>query len=175
MQEMLGHPDWFLAHLIPLVGYIALLVGLIFFRKGTGLPERTLRWARYAIIGTVLQIIEMIFHTAAMVDHGNLVAGQPTPVLTIHLWLIAIFYPLFAISIIGLIIAGIRDHSLGSPWIAWLGILGAASHALAPILVTWLGILGAWILFPMVMLLALWFVLAAIWPTRKPLPASPAV
>ena len=168
MEVMLGHPDWVLSHVLLLAGYLLSLVGLILFRKNPSLPERTLRWARFAIIGTALQAVEMIFHTAAVVDHGNLLAGHSTPILSTHFVLSLFVHPLFAIGVIGLIIAGVRDRSLGSPWIAWLGILGATAHALAPLAVIVLKIPGANILFAMLMFLALWYLLAAFWPSRKP-------
>jgi hypothetical protein len=60
------------------------------------------------------------------------------------------------------------DRTLGSPWIAWLGILGAAAHGLSAPLVVGLRINQAGILFPMLMLLAIWLALAAVWPRRAP-------
>ncbi len=88
------------------------------------------------MIGTALQVIEMVMHTVSVVDHANLVAGRATPVLTTHLGLAVVFYPIFAVTIVGLILAGMRDRSLGSPWIGWLGILGVAAHgAAAPLVI----------------------------------------
>src|SRR5205085_10937593 len=99
-------------------------------------------------------------------DHHNLVAGSATPVLTTHLWLAVIFYPIFGIALAGFIIAGMRDRVLGSPWIAWLGIVGVLAHGVAPMLVILLNIEGARILFPFIMGFALWLILAALWPQR---------
>ena len=55
---------------------------------------------------------------------------------------------------------------LGSPWIAWLGILGAAAHGAAPPLVVLLEVEWATFLFRLLLLFALWLVLAALWPLR---------
>ncbi len=166
MAEMLTHPKWVLSHLLVLAGFVALLVGLLLYQRATSLPSRTQRWLRFAIIGTVLQAIEMVFHTAAVVDHHNLIAGSATPVLTTHLWLAVIFYPIFGLTLAGFIIAGMRDRVLGSAWIAWLGILGVLAHGAAPPLVILLNIEGARILFPFIMGFALWLILAALWPLR---------
>lgn len=169
MAEMLGDPKWVPAHSLMLVGFVTLLAGLLLYKRTvlpTGLPRTTHRWLQFAIIGTVLQAIEMAMHTAAVVDHHHLVAGQSTPVLTTHTWLAVICYPIFGVTIIGFIIAGMRDHVLGSPWIGWLGIAGALANGLAPVLVVLLKIEAARILFPLVLLLALWFILAAVWPLR---------
>ncbi len=129
-------------------------------------------WA-FAIWGTAFQILEMVVHTAAAVDHGRLVAGEPTPVLTTHLALSLVAYPAFGITVIGWILATARDRLAGSRWIAWLGVLGAVAHGAAPPLVVGLDVPGARVLFPMVMLFALWCVLAAFWP-RAAEAVSPA-
>jgi len=167
MHEMLASPKWVPAHSLMLAGFAVLLIGLLLYRQATSLPPTTQKWLRFAIIGTVLQTIEMALHTAAVVDHDHLVAGQATPVLTTHLWLAVFFYPIFALSIIGFIIAGIRDRVIGSPWIGWLGIVGALGHGAAAPLVVALKIQGAAILFPFLMLLALWLILAGLWPVRS--------
>ncbi len=173
MAEMLAHPDWVPAHALILAGFVALLAGLLAYRRAVPMPERTARWARLAVWGTVLQVIEMVLHTAASVDYANLVAGRATPVLTAHLGLTLVAYPLFALAIVGLILATARERTLASPWIAWLGVFGAVAHGAAPPLVVGFGLGQFRILFPCVMLLALWFVLAAFWPRRAAAPALP--
>ncbi len=166
MGEMLAHPKWVPSHALLLAGFVAMLVGLILFERAGSLPDRTRTWVRYAVIGTALQAVEMAFHTASSVDHANLMAGRATPILTIHLWLAVVLYPIFAVTTVGLILAGARDRVLGSPWIAWLGILGAVAHGAAAPLVVALGILQASFLFPLLLLVALWLLLAALWPVR---------
>lgn len=166
MAEMLTDPKWVISHLLILGGFLALLAGLALYGRGSVLPERTRRWRRIAIAGTGLQAVEMVFHTAAYVDHGHLVAGERTPVLTIHLVLAFVLYPLFGIALAGFIVATARERTLASPWIAWLGLAGVVAHGAAPPLVLGAGWEWARIFFPMVMLFALWLVLAAVWPLR---------
>jgi len=171
MVGMLAHPNWVWSHSLMLLGFLALAAGLILYRRAAApLPDRTSRWLRLALYGTVLQAIEMAFHTVSVVDGEHLSAGHPTPVLTTHLVLAVILYPVFATTIIGFIVATARDRTLGSPWIAWLGILGAAAHGLSAPLVVGLRIGQAGILFPMLLLLAIWLALAAVWPRRSPAP-----
>lgn len=165
--EMLAHPDWVWSHTLLLLGFLSLVAGLVRYRRAAApLPERTSRWLRFALYGTVLQAIEMAFHTASVVDGEHLAAGHPTPVFTTHMVLAVILYPVFATTSIGFIVATARDRTLGSPWIAWLGILGAAAHGLSAPLVVGLRIGQAGILFPMLLLLAIWLALAAVWPRR---------
>lgn len=173
MVEMLAHPDWVWSHTLLLLGFLSLLAGLVLYRRAAApLPKRTSRWLRLALYGTVLQAIEMAFHTVSVVDGEHLAAGHPTPVLTTHLVQAVILYPVFAVTIIGFIVATARDRTLASPWIAWLGILGAAAHGLSTPLVVGLRISQAGILFPLVMLLAIWLALAAVWPRRSPAPPA---
>jgi len=163
MAEMLAHPLWFRSHLLVLVGFIAMTVGLALYQRHP-LTARTRWWLRAAIAGGILQSIEMAFHTAAMVDHDSLVAGGPTPVLTTHLWLTALLYPVFALTMVGFIAASARDRLLGSWWLAWLGIAGALAHGAAgPLVVIW-ELAWARALFPLITLVALWFVIAASLP-----------
>ncbi len=166
MAEMLAHPDWVLSHALMTAAFVLLCAGLALYRRGVPVASRSERWSRLALYGTILQTVEMVLHTAAVVDQPNLVAGRATPVLTAHLWLAVVAYPVFGGTFIGFIVATSRDRVLGSRWIAWLGILGAACHGLAaPIVILFESELAR-VLFPMVMFLALWLFLAAVWPLR---------
>ena len=165
MAQMLADSAWVPAHSYLLAGFVAMLLGLVLSARNP-LSARMRLWLRLAIAGTVLQCIEMALHLAAKVDVENLVAGRPTPVLTTHLFLAVCVYPIFAATVIGLIIAGAREHKLGSWWIAWLGIIGTAGHGLSAPLVVAVKWGPAGILFPFLMGLALWLVLASVWPVR---------
>lgn len=170
MAGMLADPDWVLSHALLTVGFVAIGLGLVLYRRAVAPPPRTDRWARIALYGTILQTIEMVLHTAAVVDHANLVAGRATPVLSTHMALAVLVNPVFGATFIGLILASARDRAIASPWIAWLGILGAAAHgAAAPLVIVF--DLPVGILFPMLMLLGLWLVLAAAWPLRAAAPS----
>lgn len=177
MAQMLAHPDWFIAHALMTAGFAAMLAGLVMLSRQPAQSDRMRRWTRYAAIATALQTFESVMHTASMVDGANLAAGASTPVLTTHLFLAVTLYPVFAAGMIGFIIAGMRERAVGSVWIGWLGILGLTAHGLSAPLVVGLGIGQAGILFPMLMGLALWLVLAAVWPARARVraPAIPQV
>ena len=176
MAEMLADPDWIPSHALMTLGFAALALGLVVYRRAVPLPSGSARWAGIALLGATLQTVEMVLHTAAAVDLENLVAGESTPILSAHLWLTNIAYPVFGATMIGFIVATARDRVLASPWIAWLGILGAAAHGAAGPLTVFFELGWAPILFPMVILLALWLVAAAVWPLRaaatKPLAES---
>jgi len=160
MAEMLAHPDWFLSHLLQLIGFTAMAAGLWAFAASVQLPPRSSQWCRFAIGGTILQAIEMAFHTAAMVDHHNLVAGAPTPILTTHLAMAVALYPLFALTLTGFIVAAARDRVLNW-WAGALGIIGVIGHGISAPLVVAFDIEAARVLFPMIVLVALWMLIVA--------------
>ena len=170
LAEMLAHPDWTWAHAVFLLGVLSFLVGLLLLRGGGDLPAGTARWSRLAVIGAGLMVVEMVVHTAAVVDVGALHEGHATPVLNTHLVMAVLFYPIFAVTTLGFVVASARERVVGSPWIAWIGVLGLASHGLAPVLVvalpylTGISIPWAGLLFPGVLLYCLWAVLAGVWP-----------
>lgn len=167
MAEMLADPNWLPGHALVTFGFIGLSAGLLVWGRGTALPPRTGRWLTLAFWASVMQSIDMAFHTAAMVDLDRLVAGEPTPVLTTHLWMTAIVYPLFAAILVGFLVATSRDRLLGSWWIAWLGIIGAIGHGLAgPLVVVW-DVEWARGLFGLILLVAIWMIAAAGWPARR--------
>lgn len=169
MADMLAHPDWLLSHILQLVGFMAMAAGLWAFAATVPLPARSRWWCRLAIGGTLLQAIEMAFHTAAMLDHRNLVSGAATPILTTHLVMAVALYPVFAIALIGFIVTAARDCVLRW-WAGALGIGGAIGQGLSAPLVVGLNIAAARVLFPMIVLVAVWLLIVAI--TYRSAPGS---
>ena len=166
MVEMLAHPAWVRAHSLMLAGFVVLFVGLLLFRASPSLPDRTQRWTRYALVGTGLQVVETVLHTASVVDHANLAAGSATPVLTTHLAAALVFYPAFSATVVGLIVVAASDGVLGSPWISWLGVVGLVANGIAPALVL-SGFDDATLLFRLLMLFAVWLILSSLWGIRR--------
>jgi len=166
MAEMLADPRWLPGHLLVFGGLVAMLVGLRAYGR-TPAAESMRRVLRFAKMATAVQAIEMFLHAMAFVDLQRLQAGRVTPVLTTHLSLAVIAYPLFAAAVIALIVAGARRRVLGSPWIAWIGILGVAAHGAAAPLTVVFDVSWAPLLFPGLAVLAVWLVLAAAWPSEN--------
>ena len=163
MLEMLRHHDWFMAHALVTLGYATMAAGLVAFsRTVANTPMK--RWTWFAIGATALQTVEMAVHTAAMVDAGNLAAGHATPVLTTHLTMSMVFYPLFGLATAAFFIKGMRERAIGSPWIVWIGVIGTVANGIAPILVGLFGWTEARILFAFMVGIAVWLLLAAVWP-----------
>jgi hypothetical protein len=126
------------------------------------------RWLGFGILVTALEVIEMAVHTVAYVDGHALAAGHSTPVLTTHLWLATLIYPIFGVVMLGMISAAQRDRALGSPWFNWIGAIGAVAHGIVMPLLSFFEFMPARVLFPIAALtLSLWFVLAGVWPARR--------
>lgn len=172
MADMLVDPAWIPSHAAMAVGFIVLTFGLASFRRLPGLSALTLRWAGIAFFASVLESVEAFMHTIAAFDAAAFSAGESTPIFTAHIWMASAFWTVYAVAIGGLIVAGVRDRSLGSPWIAWIGLIGAVAHGTVMWLAVWLDMGRFGILFPMITLIALWFVLAGLWPRRHARPAS---
>ncbi|MEO7273451.1 MAG: hypothetical protein ABIX28_00125 [Vicinamibacterales bacterium] len=172
MVEMLGDPEWIPAHTMMLGGFLSLLLGLVAFSRGALTPAMR-RWAGLAIAGAALQAVEMALHTAAALDHANPMAGRPTPILSTHLALAIAAYPMFAAAVIGFMVVVLRERALGSPWIAWIGVLGALGHGIAAPLTVLAAVPWARSLFPAVVGLAIWLILAGLWPRRPPVAVAP--
>lgn len=168
MHGMLINPSWFPSHMAQLVGYSLMTLGMLRFRRVMPHSPAVQRWSGLAAIGLALQTVEMAFHLASMVDADNLAAGLATPVLSTHMVLALICYPLLAILMSGLIVVAARTRELGNAWIAPLGIAGLVAQALAIVLLATLNLQWARIGFPMVMLFALWTVLVSLMPSRTP-------
>jgi hypothetical protein len=137
-------------------------------RASSASASATRRWTRIAIAGAALQCVEMILHTLAAFDHANLMAGHATPILSTHLALAVVAYPLFAAATIGFIVTTARTRALGSPWVAWIGVIGALGHGIAAPLTVLTTIPGARQLFPLLVALALWLIITALLPRRAP-------
>ena len=173
MAGMLVDPAWIPSHAAVFVGLSLMTIGLVFFRRSRRVSPKMDRWLAFAIFMAILETVEMGLHTMAYLDagalaHGSLHGGFSTPVLTIHIWMATLVYTPFAVAMIGLILIGQRERSLGSPWISWLGLVGAVAHGSVMWLVVVFQIDGAGILFPIYALtLSLWFILAGLWPSPQ--------
>lgn len=169
MHAMLIDPNWFPSHAAQLVGYILIGLGVSRFRRVMPHTPAVQRWSGLAAVALVLQAFEMAVHLASKLDADKLGAGLATPILSTHLALATVIYPLFAIAMIGLVVTGARHRELGNPWMVWLGVLGLVGHGFAGLLVAGFGIEWATIGFPMAMFFAIWALMVSLMPSRAPM------
>ena len=115
---------------------------------------------------TALQAIEMAVHAAAYVDLQNLLAGRSTPVLSTHLMMTVIIYPIFGVLMSGFIIVAARERALGALWMGWIGVIGALAHGAAGLLMVGFNSEVVRQGFPLIMLVMIWALIAALMPRR---------
>ena len=162
---MLANENWVPSHLWMLASLVLLLAGVALWQRQRELPPGTVRWVRFALIAVGLAVVEMAFHTAAVVDGGRLRAGAATPILSTHLFLAATVNPLMCLALAGLALHGARLRQLGSYWIAWLVVLGGAMFGFASFYVVVTNDQRISPFFAIgASLMALWFILSAVWP-----------
>lgn len=170
---MLANPAWVPAHLGLLVSYAFLLMAVWRWGRDTPPARSTRAWQRVTLIAIALAIVEMVFHTASVIDVERLRAGVTTPILTTHLVLAALVNPLLGVAVGGLAVAAARNHVLGSLWIAWMAVLGGAMYGGASLYVVLTEDQRVSPFFAIgSSLMALWFLLVAFWPVRATRPAS---
>lgn len=165
---MLAHSDWVPSHLLMLAAFASLLIALVIWRRQAHLPASAGTWTTAALVVVGLAVVEMGFHTAAVLDLENLRAGSSTPILTTHLVLAATVNPLLAVALSAVAVQGARFRQLGSRWTAWIVVLGGAifGFASAYVVVTHdqrvspLFAIGS-------ALMALWFIVTALWPVHR--------
>jgi hypothetical protein len=170
MVDMLADPVWIPAHATMFVALLLLVLGLLLRRREEATSPALNRWLALASAATALEAIEMAVHTLAYLDAEALAVQGSTPTLMTHIWLATVFHPLFAVALIGLILVGQRERSLGSRWFGWVGMIGAVANGIAVPLVVFLQLGWAVLLFPLAAFtLSLWFLLAGVWPAKTTL------
>ena len=153
----IGDPLWVPSHTLILVGGIVLVPGLLgLLGARPGLSAGARRAGRVAVIAAVLWAVESLPHLAAATESAAAAAGQPTPILMSHQLLALLAYPLVGLSVAALAVLGGRQ--LAHPGFAALAVIGGLAWGVAPWAVGPLGIERLGLLFPVGMLMALWFV-----------------
>ena len=164
---MLAHPNWPIAHALMLASYVLILLAFVGAAHRSDIPNSVRRILRFAQLGTALSVVEMAFHLAAMVDLSSLMAGGPTPVLTTHLSLAVVAYPMLGLSVAALAFQGARTRSFGRRAIGWLGVLGGLAHGLSAPIVVLTHDQRFSPLFTGAAVMALWLCAVAIWPIDR--------
>lgn len=165
--NMLADAHWPLSHGLMLAGELALVFALLGIMRRAELSDTLRRVVTVAVVASMLGVVEMTFHFLAMFDRQALLDGAATPVLTTHLTLAVLTYPIFGLSMAALAFVGARGRMVGGASIAILGVVGGLMDAVsAPIVVLNRNQAFSW-LFAGMAPLALWMCLAAIWPRAR--------
>ena len=167
---MLRNPVWPTSHAFSLLGSLLLLTGLLLARQDADVAEAVgPRLLRIAVVGNAVWCIEGLAHLLAYRDLDALVSGGPTPILSVHLAMAVVSYPLGNFP---LVLVGPR---LGRNWqplvrvFAWLGAIGGLVYGVSAPIVVLNQDQGYGILFPIgATLVAVWLLAAGL---ARPKPA----
>lgn len=151
-----GDPLWLPSHGLILAAFMLLLPGLLGLSRSRVPLSATARRAAWIATATlVLLILEGIPHFAAAFDETAVLAGQPAPFLTGHLFGSAVIYPVFGLALAAL--AVLSGRNLTHPIIGVLSAIGAVAWGFAPLAIGPLGIDGLDVLFNGAQLWTAWF------------------
>lgn len=128
---MLADPGWAPSHALMLASFVLLLVGLVSLVRSGRLTGRSATVARVATFGAVVAVVEGVLHLAAVVDAAALRDGAPTPILSTHLALAIVAYPLLGLPLAVLAWLGGWSRQLSHPVLGAVGALGAFLHGIA--------------------------------------------
>ena len=146
--NMMESDLWVPGHGLLALGAALLLLGFLRVRASGRWPEAA-GLLRYAVIATAVYTAELVFHTAAIVDREALAdTGDFGPVLTIHLALAFVAYPLFGAATTLLGTRFLRSWGAPMKPLAVLGILAGVANGLAAPLVIGFEDPGFSFLFP---------------------------
>ncbi len=170
--SMLADPGWVPSHALMLASFAMLLLGLIGLVRSGRLSGRAAAAVRVAVAGTILGVVESVFHLASVADTAALSAGGPTPVLSAHLTLAIAAYPLMGFPLAAL--AWLGGRHLSHPLLSMVGVLGGILHGMAAPVVVLTQNQRFTFLFQGAVLLAIWLIavglahLRTLWQRRAP-------
>lgn len=168
---MLANPRWVPSHVGLLASYVLLFLALWLWGRQAQPAGATRTWLRFALVAVGFGIVEMVFHTAAVVDLESLRQGGSTPILTTHLVLAALVNPVFGVAVAGIAVRGAIDRQLGSLWVAWMAVAGGLIYGLASAYVVATHDQRVSPLFAIgASLMAFWFLFAGVWRVRASAP-----
>ncbi len=127
---MMDDGTWVLGHALLAVGSALFFAGLLVVRR-TGAWSAASHALRFAVVATVINTLELVFHTAAVIDKDALAGGDWPPLALIHLGLAVIAYPLFGAAVVWLAWRLLRTWNLPLRVFSVAGIVGGIANALA--------------------------------------------
>lgn len=171
--HMLRDSGWIPAHALLLASFVCLTVGLVSLTRQPEITGRLRRLATVAAGGAALAVVELTFHLLAFTEADALAAGRSAPIVSTHLALAVVAYPVAGLSLAALAWYGGRARVLTHPIAGAVGVLGGLLHALAAPIVVLSRDQNLSFLFMGAVLLVPWLLAAAL-RRRQPVVAAAA-
>ncbi len=128
LAAMMADDAWVPGHSLMAIGAVALLMGLVLVRRADAWPAAS-RLLPAAVVISVANVVEAVFHTASVVDKEQLAAGGTPPVAFIHLALAVVVYPAFGLTIAALAWKLSASWSPALRAVSAAGVIGGLMHA----------------------------------------------
>ena len=163
---------WAIGHGLMTIGSALLVVGLVVIRR-TGAWPTAGPALPFVVAATVANTLELVLHTAAVLDHDRLAAGDWPPLTVVHLGLSLVTYPLFGAAIVLLAWRLLPAWPTPAKVIGVIGILAGIANALSTPLAIVVDLEGASALFPIAAIgISVWLVVAAFTRVRETAPLA---
>lgn len=130
LAVMMDDPTWVPGHALTAIGAALLLAGFVVLRRRGGWPS-VARLLPVAIVTAAIYTLELVVHTASVVDKDELASGDMGLVTVTHLALAVVGYPLFGLATAAIAWRLLRTWPVPLWPFAVLGIVGGVSNALA--------------------------------------------
>lgn len=121
---------WVLGHAIMTVGAALIAGGVWIARREAGWQLSRTLW-RVLVVAVALNAIELVVHTAVIVEKDGLLAGETGLLTAVHLAGLLIVYPLYGLAVAAVAAVRFRAAGIGHRAIAALGIVGGVCHAVS--------------------------------------------
>ncbi len=130
LAAMMADGAWVPGHALLGIGSALALAGLLAVRRTGAWPAASTALP-FAVVAAAINTLELVFHTAAVIDRDELAAGEWPPLALVHLGMAVAAYPLFGVAIAWLAWRLLASWSLPLRAVSVAGIVGGIANALA--------------------------------------------
>lgn len=133
LRIMFEDPAWYPSHSVLLVGMVLLAASLVaLVRRGTlATRPRAQKAGAIAAGASVLAAFGMLLHLVAGSEAVKIAAGEPTPIVNVHVVLETLSVPVFGFSIAAFAVIAAFGRVLGDRVTAVIGFVGGVGYGLA--------------------------------------------
>lgn len=133
LRILFEDPGWYPSHAVLLVGMVLLAASLVaLVRRDTlATHPRAQKAGVIAAVTSVLAAFGMLLHLVAGSEAIEIAAGEPTPIVNVHVVVETLTVPAFGFSIAAFAVIAAFGRILGDRVTAVIGFLGGVGYGLA--------------------------------------------
>lgn len=160
LHSMLVDTLWYPAHLVGLVGFVLIAVGLWLIGRDRLVRERVGRVLRVAQVVTAITALGQVVHLFAATQAHAIEAGETTPVVLAFMGVETFINPVWGLAMAALALRGGLTRTLGNRGLMALGVLGGLAFALVTATIAFIDTFDP--LFPVAGFVGIWLVVVGI-------------